>query len=535
MPHRIADRIGAGKIDRSALQLCSLTGLQLMEGAGAASACLADELAGPGAVTIFCGNGKNGGDGLVAARHLMCSGRKVTVVLLGRPEGKEPASDTKVNLMALLKSVESGALTVLEVNDPAGMAQALFAATGSSLVIDAVLGTGAKGAPEGLASDAITAINSSGVKVLSLDMPSGCPADGGPLPGIAVRAYATITFAALKAGLFSEPGASLAGRIFLAPIGIPDIAALHLTGELLDLELAGGLLPERQSWAHKGDLGKVGLIAGSVNMPGAAVLAAKGALKGGAGLCELFVPEEAYTPILGSGMLAETMVRPLPSKEGEFSGELPDDAAKVLLSKDAIAIGPGIGRSPGAGELVRKVMKLAPRKLIMDADALWFLAKEPELAQGFAGDLLLTPHGGELERLLPEPSSDARIVRARECSALYGACVAFKGPGTVVAEPSGRFRIVHAGNSLMATPGSGDVLTGLSAAYAARMDDAFDALSAAAYVHSLAGDLAARGGVASILAGDIAASLPEAASMVATRRQAPGRCRTGYSEITRAV
>ncbi len=535
MALRIADRIGAGKIDRSALQLCSLTGLQLMENAGAASACLADELAGPGAITVFCGNGKNGGDGLVAARHLMCSGRKVTVVLLGRPDGKEPPSDTKANLMALLKSKENGSVAILEVDGPAGMAQALFAATGSSLVVDAVLGTGAKGAPEGLAQDAITAINSSGVKVLALDIPSGCPADGGPIPGSAVKAYATITFATLKAGLFSEPGASLAGRIFLAPIGIPDIAAEHLAGELLDLDLAGSLIPRRQSWAHKGDLGRVGLIAGSVNMPGAAVLSAKGALKGGAGLCELFVPQEAYAPVLGSGMLAETMVRPLPSEEGAFSGELPDDVAEVLMSKDAVAIGPGIGRTQGAWDLVRKIVELGPDKLIIDADALWFLAKEPELALDFRGDLIMTPHGGELERLLPSPSSDARIVRARECAAMYGACVAFKGPGTVVAEPSGRFRIVHAGNSLMATPGSGDVLTGLAAAYAARIEDPFDALSAAAYVHSLAGDIAAKGGVASILAGDIADNLPGAASLACSGKQAPKTRKTGYFEITRAV
>ncbi|HOA16020.1 MAG TPA: NAD(P)H-hydrate dehydratase [Bacillota bacterium] len=536
MPYRIADRKEARDVDRIAYEFYSLTELELMENAGRASAHLAQQMAPSGAVLILCGTGNNGGDGFVAARYLAMDGREVHVAALDmRATGKPRSKDAEANLR-MLEGIGGGRLAVTEVSDPKGLEDAFAKAGEPALVIDALVGTGFHGEPQGLVKEAIDAINRAGRPVLAIDMPSGCPADGGPVPGSAVRADATITFASPKAGNFSEPGAGLTGRLYVAPIGVPDGALEHITGELIDIGLAGSYLPRRGRDAHKGDLGRVGIVAGSITMPGAAVLSAKGALRGGSGTVELFVPEEAYLPILGWGLLPECMIRPLPSSGGSFAGQLPDDAAEALLSKDAVAFGPGIGRGPGAGAMFEAVMKLGLKKLVLDADALWFAAGRPDLLQARRGGTMLTPHEGEMARLMPAPQGASRVARAKECAAAFDSVVALKGPGTVVARPGGRYGIVNAGNPLMATPGSGDVLTGLAVSVWGRSESAYEALAAAAFLHSLAGDIAAATGAASILAGEIADRIPEAMAMALRAGETGARPEDAeYYEIRRAV
>ncbi len=517
----------------------SLDGRTLMENAGFASACLAREMIdSEGDITIFCGGGRNGGDGIVAARHLLSAGFFVNLVLLCPSNTKSIPAEIGANLEALGYPYKvSERMKVIDIDGVDKIMDAYLAVSKSCLVIDALLGTGIKGEPQGFVADCIRVINSSGKKVLSLDIPSGCSSDDGSAPELSVKADATITFCALKQGLLAEPTASLAGKLFLSRIGLPDKLLNGLKGELLDIKLAGSLIPRRQSWFHKGDLGRVGIIAGSVNMPGAAALCAKGALKGGVGLCELFVPQAAYNGIMASGMASEAMIRPLPSKDGWFSGKLEGDAWEVLEEKDAIVIGPGIGRGFGAKDILKTVIDLNPKKLVLDADALWLVEEYGDLVSLFEGELMLTPHPGELKQMMRyEGITNDRVVDAIDCAEKFHACVAHKGPGTVVANRKGNFRIVNAGNSAMATPGSGDVLAGLVGAIAARGADAYSALSAACFIHSLAGDLAAKAGGESILAGDIADRIPEAMEMAqnaADRIDAAERL--PYIEITRDV
>lgn len=544
MPYRLADAKSSAEIDRLAMTEYGLDGRTLMENAGCAAASLALSLMSePGAVTVFCGNGRNGGDGLVAARHLASACPMVNVVRLTPEPGRRIPVEVEANLRALAAGL--GKLRLLEAGTPEDLAEALVLSLKSKLIIDALVGTGLKGPASGLIASAIMTINEASgagaegqrIPVLSLDVPSGASSDDGSAPGPAVRATATISFGSLKQGLFAEPAASLAGDVYVSQIGIPDAALKPAEGELLDIALAGSLIPARKASFHKGDMGKTAIIAGSMDMPGAAVLASMGALSAGCGICELYVPQEAYGPVLASAMAAESMLRMLPSSEGRFTGEIPPCEAEALSMKDSIVVGPGAGRGEGVRKLLLRVITLQPRKLVLDADALWFV--DPGFIQeaGFAGELILTPHAGELARMMRDQGlTGSRVEDALRASKLLNANVALKGPGTVVASPDARFRITHAGNSAMATPGSGDVLAGVAGAMLARGMGGYDALSAAAFVHSLAGDIAAAHSPAAISATMITERIPEAMELAAQGARQHASNRTlPYAKVARKV
>ncbi len=518
MPYRLADSKASGAIDRLAMSEYGLDGRTLMENAGSAAASLASFIMPEtGTVTLFCGNGRNGGDGLVAARHLASACPRVNVVRVMPEPGRRIPGEVEANLRAL--SAGSGPIRLLEARTEEDLKEALILALKSALIIDALIGTGLNGPPTGLMASAIGIINEAsgsgaggeGIPVLSLDVPSGTSSDDGSAPGPSVRATHTLCFGTLKQGLFVEPAASLAGELYVSQIGMPDAALAPARGELLDAALAGGLIPPRKASFHKGDMGKVAVVAGSLDMPGAAVLASRGALSAGCGICELYVPEEAYAPVLASGMAAESMLRRLPSEAGRFTGEIPSCEAEALSQKDAIVIGPGAGRSDGVRELILAIMALKPGKLVLDADALWFIDPDFIREAGFYGELILTPHAGELSRMMRKAGlSGSRVEDALTAAKALNANVALKGPGTVVASPDGRFRITHAGNSAMATPGSGDVLAGVTGSFLARGMRGYDAMSAACFVHSLAGDIAAAHSPSAISASMIAERVPEA-------------------------
>ena len=518
MPYRLADAKASGAIDRLAMSEYGLDGRTLMENAGSAAANLASSLMPEaGTVTVFCGNGRNGGDGLVAARHLASAFPLVNVVRVMPDSKRRAPEEVEANLRAV--SAGSGSIRLLMASTEEDLAEALILSLKSSLIIDALIGTGLNGPPSGLAASAIRTINEASgsgadgqrIPVLSLDVPSGASSDDGSAPGHVVNASATLCFGALKQGLFAEPASSFAGELYVSQIGIPDAALEPAKGELLDAALAGSLIPPRKASFHKGDMGKVAIVAGSLDMPGAAVLASRGALSAGCGICELYVPEEAYAAVLSSGMAAESMLRRLPSAEGRFTGEIPQCEAEALSQKDAIVVGPGAGRGEGVRRLILNIMALKPVKLVLDADALWFIDPSFIEEAGFAGELALTPHAGELSRMMRASGiRGSRVDDAAGAAKALNANLALKGPGTVVASPDGRFRITHAGNSAMATPGSGDVLAGATGAFMARGMGGFDALCAAAFVHSLAGDIAAGHSPSAISATMIAGKLPEA-------------------------
>ncbi len=521
MPYRLADARSSGEIDRLAMSEYGLDARTLMENAGSAASSLAVSLmpsAGP--VTVFCGSGRNGGDGLVAARHLASICPSINVVRVMPGPGRRIPDEVEANLRAI--SSCTGSIRILEAHTGEELKEALILSLESSLIIDALIGTGLTGPASGLIASAIGTINEASgsevagrsIPVLSLDVPSGTSSDDGSAQGPAVKASATLCFGTLKQGLFAEPSASLAGDVYVSQIGMPDGALRPAKGQLLDLALAGSLIPPRKASFHKGDIGKVAIIAGSLDMPGAAVLASKGALSAGCGICELYVPEEAYAAVLASGMAAESMLRRLPSGSGRFTGEIPSCEAASLSQKDAIVLGPGAGRDGGIRSLILNVMALKPGKLVLDADALWFLGPEFTKMEDFGGELVLTPHAGELARMMRERAlTCSRVEDALGAAKALSAHLALKGPGTVVASPDGRFRVAHAGNSAMATPGSGDVLSGITGAFLARGMGGYDALSAAVFVHSLAGDIAASASPAAISASMIAEKVPEAIKM----------------------
>jgi NAD(P)H-hydrate epimerase len=351
--------------------------------------------------------------------------------------------------------------------------------------------------------------------VLAVDLPSGLDADTGQPLGPCVQADLTVTLSLPKLGLALEPGRSLAGRVVVGRIGIADEApGVALPASLLPARGAGALLPARPADGHKGSFGHALVAGGSRGKTGAAALAAEGAARGGAGLVTIACPA-GTNPIL-EVKCTEQMTAPLPETA---DGELAPEAAAPLLAlareRDALVLGPGLGRGAAPRELVRRVVPRAAPPLVLDADGLVAFAGEPEALRARSGPAVLTPHPGEAGALLGEDPREInrdRVAAARRLAERSGAVVVLKGAATVVAEPGGRVRVNATGGPVLATGGTGDVLAGLVGALLAQGVAAFDAASAAVFLHGAAGDrLAASVGGAGALAGELCREIPPAA------------------------
>lgn len=464
------------ELDRATIEDIGIPGPVLMEIAGRGCAQAAADLLGDGGrVLVICGKGNNGGDGLVAARHLVGAGYQVDVVLLADPG--QLSGDAALNL---------GILQRLNIPmQPLGDAGQLPAADHHDLIIDAILGTGIKSEVRGLYASAIDWINESGLPVVAVDVPSGISADNGQLLGRAVRATETVTFAELKPGLVFFPGAEHAGRIRIIDIGIPPSLLREAPGGcwLLEDEDVLEYLHPRPADAHKGRFGHLLVVAGSSDKPGAAGLCCRAAVHGGAGLVTLAAPPE----VLRSVVIGPVEYMGTPVKNTQ-------DLLEACAGKDALAIGPGLGTSSQAAELVRRAVADSELPMVIDADGLNNLAGRLQLLTGTAGERVLTPHPGEAARLL-ECSTAAiqrdRLAAARRLAAASGAVVVLKGARTVVADPQQTAWVVAAGNPGMASGGTGDVLTGIIAALLAQGLSARGAACCGALWHALAGDAAA--------------------------------------------
>jgi NAD(P)H-hydrate epimerase len=502
------------ELDHRAIQERGIPSLELMERAGRAVAEAACRMAGPcpdRPVVVVCGGGNNGGDGLVAARWLAQMGRSVEVFLLaGRGELR---GDARTNLERL----EEGGLAATEVRAPEAVRQACQQA---AVVVDALLGTGPSEPLRGLAPQVIEAINASRRPVLAVDVPSGLHADSGRPLGDAVMAAETVTMGLPKLGLFMSPGADCAGRVTVADIGFPPdlVAESPSVGELIEPEWVRLLLPLRRRTAHKGDFGQVLIIAGSVGMTGAACLCAEGALRVGAGLVRVGCPE-SLNDIL-EVKLTEAMTFPLPET---YERTLDTRALALILElaegASVVAIGPGLSRHPDTVLLVQRLVGRMDRPMVIDADALNALAETPTLLESSHAPVVLTPHPGEMGRLLGVPAAEVQANRAhfaQLAASRFRSVVALKGAYTLVAEPGRPLAINPTGNPGMASGGTGDVLTGAVAGLIAQGLLPFEAACVGAYLHGLAGDLAAArvgealAGQASLVAGDIVSALPEA-------------------------
>jgi NAD(P)H-hydrate epimerase len=487
----------AAALDR-ATQAVGTSARALMERAGAAVARACLDLLGGGygrRAVVVCGKGNNGGDGFVAARHLERAGVRTAVVLL-EPE----ASAAAENLGRLRRETAARVVPFERGSLSAELRRA-------DIAVDAIFGTGFRGAPEGPWADAIAAVNAADAPVVAVDIASGVDGATGSVEGAAVRAALTVTFGAAKLGSVLLPGAEYAGDVRVVDIGFDDDALPSEVGltEPADVEAA---LPVRATDGHKKASGTVVVVAGSRTMTGAVRLVARAAARAGAGYVVVAVPS-SILPIVQAG-LTEAVFLPLPeTPDGAVAFDGLGPALDALGRAHAVAIGPGLGRDRETVRFVRELVRESPVPAVLDADALNAFAGEATAIAGRKADAVLTPHLGELERLAGRPPADP-VTEARALAAGADAVALVKGTRTVVAATDGRVRVNPTGTPALATAGTGDVLTGTIGGLLARSVHPFDAAWAAAFVHGLAGIAAGEALGDGVVAWDVAERLPEA-------------------------
>jgi len=492
----------AGELDR-VTQAAGTPAQVLMEraGGGVARACL--DLLGGGygrRAVVVCGKGNNGGDGLVAARHLSRAGVRVVVLLLGT-DFSEPSAGNLARL---------GRETDVRVRpfDPAVLAREL---TRADLAVDAIFGTGFRGAPEDDWAEAIEIVNAAAPPVVAVDIASGVDGATGEVAGVAVRADLTVTFGAAKFGSVLLPGAEYAGDVRVVDIGF-DEAAVPMGGGLTEPADVAAVLPERAIDGHKKASGTLLVVAGSRGMPGAARLAARAAGRVGAGYVIVATPASAMPTIQAE--LAEAVFLPLPeTASGSLAAEAIGAVTDAAAGAHALAIGPGLSRDPQTTAFVRALVREAAVPVVLDADALNAFAGEHAALADRKAEAVLTPHLGELARLLGRAASD-RLAEARALALEVDAVALLKGTRSVIAAPDGSVRVNPTGSPALATAGTGDVLTGTIGGLLARGVEPYAAAWAGAYLHGLAGILAAGPDGDGIVAGDVAERLPDAIARV---------------------
>ncbi len=514
---RLPDAETMRGVDRWAIEEQGVSGLELMERAGAGVVRAVERLAPDGPVSVVCGKGNNGGDGLVVARLLRDAGRSVMVVCVAPPA--ELKGDAAVNLERLPGEAPlrldgtTWSSAVDDSSDPVG-------GLGGGLIVDALLGTGFSGEPHGVVAEAIEAICGCAGLVVSVDVPSGVDASTGAVRGLAVRATCTVSFHAPKPGLWIRPGKAHAGEVEVVDIGIPRGAPMAASIGLLESSVMR-LLPRREAAGTKFSSGHVLVVGGSRGLSGAPAMAARASMRAGAGYVTAFIPA-SLQPILASGGTPELMTRALPEEEGALSVEGIEEVLEGGGRAGALVLGPGLGRTSAAEEFARGLARQALIPLVLDADGLNAHAgRLVELASRTAPSVL-TPHGGELARLLELDSEEIardRLHHVRAAARLARAIVVLKGDDTLVADPGGRVAVSRGASPALATAGTGDVLAGVIAALLAAGTEPFTASAAGVWLHAEAGRGAARrvGAAEGVIASDVVEALPGARASAVDR------------------
>ncbi len=507
--------------DRRTIQDIGLASLVLMENAGrqvvAAIESLYPDLADR-RVAIVCGKGNNGGDGFVVARTLHQRGVEVSVFVIGKVT--EIKGDARINLEILGRIGQ----TVVEVADETAWELHGMEITGHDLIIDAMFGIGLSAPLTGFYETVVADINEGGVPIVSIDMPSGMSADTCDLIGDAIDATVTVTLGAPKLPLVLPPAESKSGEVVVADIGIPADIFDQLEGphiELLTREQMRPLIPARAVDAHKGDCGRVVVVAGSIGKAGAAVLCAHGAMRSGAGLVTVASPRSCQPTIAAHGV--EYMTEGLdetPAGTVHFSAV----SAVLAIDADVIVAGPGLGRGEGVTTFIRELIDKYDGPLVLDADALNAFADEPSLLVGREGrDLIITPHPGEMARLVGCSVEDLqadRIGIATDFAKRHQLYVVLKGYRTLVVTPDEKVFVNPTGCAGMATGGTGDVLAGMLAAWLGQLLDAEAACRLAVYLHGAGGELAEPDhGEVSMTAGDLVEHIGDAVLELTARRR----------------
>lgn len=495
-------------IDGLAISRFGLHGLQLMENAGSGIASVIKRELDPKGkkrVSIFAGKGNNGGDGFVAARHLKNSGYEPVVFLSGEIENL--AGDAGANARIWVK-MGGAVVSVRSIDDIKARRTDIIH---SGIIVDALFGTGLSSKVSGLHAEVIDYINDLDIKKLSVDIPSGIDATTGKVLGRAVKAHITATMAMPKVGLYNYPGRAYAGNIEVIDIGVPAVLLNEdkkhclITGELLR-----GFLKARNSDTHKGKFGHLLVIAGSPGKTGAAYMAAMGAMRAGAGLATIGLPESLQTVMAAKA--TEVMTIGLPeTSEHTLADEPFEKLNEELIGKTAVVIGPGMGVTEESFRLIKKVLDRTQIPAVIDADGLTVLGKRINTLKG-RGRIVLTPHPGEMARLLEISTEEVqadRIGAAKTLSQSTDGVVVLKGAGTVVATPEGWVFLNDTGNPGLSTAGTGDVLAGILGGLLVQGYPVNESACAAVYLLGLAGDeIKKQRGAAGMMATDLLEVLP---------------------------
>jgi len=434
-------------------------------------------------IHILVGTGNNGGDGLAIARLLHCQGYKVCVWLQGSKQKRSPDNCFQMELNQKL-GIEMKPVVLAGFSDDLASA---------SLIVDALFGVGLCREVIGEWAEVICIANQAEALILAVDIPSGIHADTGQVLSAAIHADLTVTCALPKWGHLLDPGLDGVGDLEIVDIGIPpDYYANHsefiLTQELIKTWKP----PSRVKNAHKGNFGRLGIVAGSMGMSGAARLAASAALETGVGLVFLYVPASIQGQLASA--LPAVQVIPLEEEQGKLSSKNHSLLLQELRKMDAVLLGPGLGREPDMIQLIHYLLDFLEQPLVLDADALYGLP-EYILEQSLKQKVILSPHPGEMAHMLHKTNTEVqanRVIAVRQAVKLYQATTILKGAGSLIADPSGSLCFNSGGNPGMARGGMGDILAGLCAGLLTQGLDTFIAASLAVYWHSLAGDLVAQ-------------------------------------------
>jgi hydroxyethylthiazole kinase-like uncharacterized protein yjeF len=497
------------ELDRRAIQELGIPSLVLMENAGRTTyRILRREFPAPaGEVAVVAGRGNNGGDGFVVARYLANAGLPVVVFLLG-PRDKL-GGDARVNFEILGQL----GVEVVGVLSDADLNPTVHRLAKAGLIVDALLGTGLNSPVQGLMAALIERINHLRVKVLAVDIPTGLSADTGEVLGVVLKAAVTVTYGWPKLGQILPPGRDYVGRLWQVDISIPPDLAREVPVELADTRDLRALLPPRPFGSHKGNFGHLLVLAGSEGKTGAAAMSCEAALRAGAGLVTLGIAA-SLNDIL-EVKLTEAMTLPLPEAPGTRA--LGKAALKPILDfldpKSTLAVGPGLGTHPETRNLVYRLVHDLSCPMVVDADGINNIAADTSCLKGAAGPRILTPHPGEMARLLGLTPADVQARRlevARETAAKFGVVLALKGAQTLVAAPDGRISLNPTGNPALASGGTGDVLTGLIGGFLAQGLAPWDAVRLGVYLQGLAADdFVARHGPRGLIAGDLLRIIPD--------------------------
>ena len=494
------------RTDAAAIRGLGIPGTVLMERAGMAVAeHLLEHFCEHHCFVVLAGKGNNGGDGFVAARHLIEAGADVQVLAVAPP--REYRGDALVNLKILGKMG-------LEVIHAPGTAALKRALSTDCIIVDAIFGTGFSDEPRGKAAEFIriarSASENQGLPVVAVDIASGVDASTGVAAATTLPANTTVTFHVPKVGHFVAPGSYYTGDLILADIGIPESCSVSADHFLIDPDVLAAIVPPKMDYDHKFSVGRVLVAGGSTGLSGAACMAAESALRAGAGVVTAAVP--ASLNHVFEGNLLEVMTLPLADNG---AGRLATAGLEKLLdaseSVDCIALGPGLGRDPGSASLAVKFMAACEKPVVLDADGLNAFAGKAGALKKRRSATVLTPHAGELASLLDVPTAEVtagRLGHARATARKTGAVVVLKGSSTIITD--GKTTLLNpTGNPGLATAGSGDVLTGVIASLLAKGLDPLIAAGAGVFLHGLAADMAADDlGKDNLIASDLIEYLP---------------------------